>query len=125
MSTDLLAEIRPAIDTVTDPCSVALGRPVGLAQMGVVRDIEVTGSGAVTVSIVLTDPMCPFWMRFDQDVRAAVLAVPGVSSCEVTLLDDVWAPDHDPRFRAWTSRHPAERRAELTLTQATVHRDVH
>ena len=109
----LLTDIRSAVDTVTDPCSKALGRPVGLVQMGVVREVEIDGDGLVTVSLVLTDPLCPFWTGFERDITAAVRALDGVSGCAVELLDEIWSPDLDPHFREWTSRHTAERRAEL------------
>ena len=38
------ARIRAAINTIIDPCSRAAGAPAGLADMGLIRTLEVTAS---------------------------------------------------------------------------------
>lgn len=108
----LMNDIRAVVDTVGDPCGAALGRPIGLAEMGVVRDIDVDESGRVAVSLVLTDPLCPFQARFETEITAAVEALEGVSGCQVRVLDQMWSPDLDPRFRQWTHRDAAARGAQ-------------
>ena len=53
--------IRAALDDVRDPCSVVAGVPAGLAEMGLVRSLEVrdTPDGAVVrVAIGVTEPTC-------------------------------------------------------------------
>jgi metal-sulfur cluster biosynthetic enzyme len=107
----MLADVRRAADTVTDPCSVTLGRPVGLAAMGVVRSIELPEPGRVQILVALTDPMCPFWMRMERDLTEAVEALDGITSCEVRLSSEIWSPDMDHRYRAWTSLPVPERQA--------------
>jgi metal-sulfur cluster biosynthetic enzyme len=108
---DRLAEIRAAADTVTDPCSIALGRPVGLAEMGVLRRIELGEGGRVTVALALTDPLCPFRARFEADIAKAVEAIDGVETCTVEFAGQLWSPEMDPRFRAFTVRATAHRTA--------------
>jgi len=112
------AEIRSAIDAIDDPCSTALGRPVGLNTMGVVRAVDMPTPGHVTISLVLTDPVCPYRARFEAEITRVVQGLDGISTCDVEVADEIWWPDMDPRFRSWTSRPLADRVAGLSTRQA-------
>lgn len=46
-----------ALATVVDPCSIATGVPISIADMGLVRDI-VVASGTATIKLRLTNPFC-------------------------------------------------------------------
>lgn len=81
---DLIA----ATATVYDP-----EIPVNIYELGLIYAIELSDEGAVKVEMTLTAPGCPSAQELPEQVREAVLAVPGVTSCEV---ETVWDPPWDP-----------------------------
>ena len=85
----LLAALR----SVVDPCSIGLGAPTDIWQMGLIERLEVDGT-RVRVGLVLTDPACVFFRGIRSYVVDALSAVPGVESVDVELLAGmVWTPD--------------------------------
>jgi len=90
-----------AIQTVYDP-----EIPVNIYELGLVYAIETTEDGAVKVEMTLTAPGCPSAQELPVMVHDAVMAVPGVSSCEV---ETVWDPPWDP------SRMSDEARLSLNM----------
>lgn len=83
--------VRAAINAVPDPCSVTAGVPAGLDDMGLVRDVTISGpAGArcVAVAIRLTEPTCLMGHVFVPAARAAVRALPGVAEVDVRLDPD-------------------------------------
>src|SRR5260370_34744148 len=70
-----LADVRDALARVVDPCSIATGVPLTLAEMGMVRDIAVDG-GRVAVTPVLTRPGCWQAGNIIQAVQASVSRLP-------------------------------------------------
>ena len=81
---DLIA----ATATVYDP-----EIPVNIYDLGLIYAIELSDEGAVKVEMTLTAPGCPSAQELPEQVRDAVLAVPGVTACEV---ETVWDPPWDP-----------------------------
>src|SRR5690242_8997575 len=77
-----------AIATVYDP-----EIPVNIYELGLIYAIEIGDDGAVKVEMTLTAPGCPSAQELPEQVREAVLAVDGVTACEV---DVVWDPPWDP-----------------------------
>ncbi len=77
-----------AIATVYDP-----EIPVNIYELGLIYAIEIAGDGAVKIEMTLTAPGCPSAQELPQQVQDAILAVPGVSACDV---DVVWDPPWDP-----------------------------
>ena len=73
-----------AISTVFDP-----EIPVNIYELGLVYDIEVDSEAFVLVKMTLTSPACPSAQQIPVDVRAKVLAVPGVKDAKVEI---VWEP---------------------------------
>src|SRR5262249_10938166 len=66
-------------DSIKDPCSISVGAPLGLAEMGLVTDIRVAGDGAVGVDIRLTGPGCMMGiLYFDAEIKHRVAGPPGV-----------------------------------------------
>ena len=63
-----------------------------LVTLNMVRDIEINGS-QVGVVVVLTTPACPLKGKIENDVRNAVMQVPGVEKVNVKLDADVTADD--------------------------------
>jgi FeS assembly SUF system protein len=90
-----------AIATVYDP-----EIPVNIYELGLVYTIDIADSGAVKVEMTLTAPGCPSAQELPEQVQEAIMAVPGVPSCEVEV---VWDPPWDP------SRMTEEARLSLNM----------
>src|SRR4051812_26057206 len=56
---DQRAQVIAELDRITDPCSVGIGRPIGLVGMGIVEAVDVEGA-QVRVLILPTFPNCMF-----------------------------------------------------------------
>lgn len=89
----LPADVRRALDRVVDPCSIATGVPITIADMGLVQAIEID-VGRVTITLGLTSPVCFQVQNILGGVKNAVGALPGVTSveCEVDPTAE-WMPD--------------------------------
>ncbi len=77
-----------AIGTVYDP-----EIPVNIYELGLIYAIEIAESGHVKVEMTLTAPGCPSAQELPEQVREAIMAVPGVTGAEV---ETVWDPPWDP-----------------------------
>jgi FeS assembly SUF system protein len=97
-SEDALIE---AIATVYDP-----EIPVNIYELGLIYTIEIADDGAVKVEMTLTAPACPSAQELPEQVHEAVMAVDGVTSCNV---ETVWDPPWDP------SRMTEEARLQLNM----------
>jgi ATP-binding protein involved in chromosome partitioning len=80
MSTVDLEALRTAIGRVEDP---EIHRT--LADLDMLRNLEVDQSGAVQVLVALTIPGCPLKDKLQSDITAAARAVAGVTSVDVTF----------------------------------------
>ena len=89
--------VRSQADRVYDPCSMAIGLNVGLAEMGLIRDITVAPAGPnweVWVNIRLTSPGCQYFFFFQEQLQARLLSHPQIMRADVTWdhrLD--WTPE--------------------------------
>ena len=90
-----------AIGTVYDP-----EIPVNIYELGLIYVIDIHDDGRVKVEMTLTAPGCPSAQELPEQVRNAVLTVPGVKDCEV---ETVWDPPWDP------SRMTEEARLQLNM----------
>ena len=110
-----------ALDGVPDP-EVPV---ISVVELGIVRALEVTEAGAVTVTITPTYSGCPAMFEIENDVRAALEAA-GASSVEVrTVLSPAWTTDWIPesareKLRTYGIAPPgkADSGALVTLTRA-------
>lgn len=66
--------------------------PVNIYELGLIYTIDIDDAGAVKVDMTLTAPACPSAQELPEQVRDAILAVPGVTACDV---DVVWDPPWD------------------------------
>ena len=87
-----------AIATVYDP-----EIPVNIYELGLIYAIDILDDGKVKVEMTLTAPACPSAQELPEQVREAVLAVPGVTECEV---ETVWDPPWDPSRMTEEARLP-------------------
>ncbi len=98
---------------------------ISVVELGIVRGLEVTEAGAVTVTITPTYSGCPAMFEIEKDVRAALEAA-GASSVEVrTVLSPAWTTDWIPesareKLRSYGIAPPgkADGGALVTLTRA-------
>jgi FeS assembly SUF system protein len=95
------AALIEAVSTVHDP-----EIPVNIYELGLIYAIEIADDGRVNVEMTLTAPACPSAQELPEQVQQAVLAVPGVTSCNV---ETVWDPPWDP------SRMTEEARLQLNM----------
>jgi metal-sulfur cluster biosynthetic enzyme len=86
------ADVRAALNEIVDPCSVAVGAPAGLDDMGLIRDVEVD-DGCITVSIGLTEPMCLMGPAFVRSAEERLASLDGVAHAKVSLSSGLeWTP---------------------------------
>ena len=90
-----------AICTVFDP-----EIPVNIYELGLIYTIDIADDGKVKVEMTLTAPACPSAQELPEQVKEAVMAMPGVTDCEV---ETVWDPPWDP------SRMTEEARLQLNM----------
>ncbi len=93
---------------VIDACATVYDPeiPVNIYELGLIYAIEIDDAGQVKVDMTLTAPACPSAQELPEQVREAIMAVPGVSACEV---ETVWDPPWDP------SRMSEEARLQLNM----------
>jgi len=82
------AEVIEALRTIFDP-----EIPVNIYELGLIYDVKVEPSGAVSVRMTLTSPACPAAQSLPGEVEQKVRAVPGVTEVAV---DVVWDPPWEP-----------------------------
>jgi len=70
-----------------------------LVSLNMIRDLAVDGH-KVSFTLVLTTPACPLRSQIEQEARAAVLALPGVTALEMRVDSDV---PNDGRLRGLVS----------------------
>ena len=80
--------VLAAIATVYDP-----EIPVNIYELGLIYAVEIDDANAVRVEMTLTAPGCPSAQELPVQVQDAIMAIPGVASCQV---DTVWDPPWDP-----------------------------
>jgi FeS assembly SUF system protein len=67
--------------------------PVNIYELGLIYAIEIDEAGLVKVEMTLTAPGCPSAQELPMQIREAIMAVDGVTECDV---DVVWNPPWDP-----------------------------
>jgi FeS assembly SUF system protein len=85
---------RPSEDALIAACASVFDPeiPVNIYELGLIYAIDIDEAGAVKVEMTLTAPACPSAQELPEQVRDAILAVPGVTACDV---DVVWDPPWD------------------------------
>lgn len=86
--------VRRLLDTIGDPCSVAVGVPMGLGEMGLLRRVEADADGNVEIDLRLTSPSCMMLGYFKVEAERLARTVDGVRTVTVTSdtgLD--WRPE--------------------------------
>ena len=89
----LRAQITAELDEIKDPCSIASGTPMGLAEMGLVDAIECDEEGAVLVKLRLTSPFCHMIGYFKKEAIRRIEGLPGVAAVDLQADNGLaWSP---------------------------------
>lgn len=89
----LREQITAQLDEIKDPCSLAAGTPMGLAEMGLVDAVEISETGAVLVKLRLTSPFCHMIGYFTKEVSRRIKALPGVTAVDLQADNGLdWSP---------------------------------
>ena len=86
---------KPSEDALIAACGSVYDPeiPVNIYELGLIYAIDTADDGAVKVEMTLTAPGCPSAQELPEQVQSAIMAVPGVTKCEVEV---VWEPPWDP-----------------------------
>ena len=71
-------EVLAELDRIHDPCSVSIGRPIGLVGMGIIDRVDVVGA-VVSIAVLPTFPDCMFRGVFEEEIETRIGAL---SWCE-------------------------------------------
>ena len=81
------------LDQVQDPCSVRMGKPLGLVGMGLVESVTIDES-TIAIRLVLTGPGCFFYFQFADSIAKLLEPVKSGREIDVTIDDTVlWTKD--------------------------------
>ena len=107
---DLKQRIYKELDDIKDPCSLAAGQPMGLSEMGLVKEVQISADGEVAIALRLTSPFCHMIGFFKTETVRLISALPDVKG--VTLIADDgldWSPENispaaSERRKVWLER---------------------
>jgi metal-sulfur cluster biosynthetic enzyme len=85
-------EIREKLMPIQDP---EIG--LGVVDLGLIYDIDVSDDGKVKILMTLTTPACPYGPELVDAVRISVEKMEGVTEAEVEV---VWEPQWNPEEMA-------------------------
>lgn len=89
----LLARIEARLARVTEPCSIAFGKPISIVAMGLIERIAVEG-GHAEITLCLTDAACVHFAGMQRFIRDELVELPEIRTVEVKqTLDQLWTPD--------------------------------
>jgi metal-sulfur cluster biosynthetic enzyme len=101
------SELLARIQTIPDPCSLSIGVPVGIGEMGLLQGLTCE-AGRVTVRMQITSPMCTMAVYFMREIEQRLLSQEGVTSVHVEFDHSLeWTPEH---ISAQARQRLAERR---------------
>ncbi len=94
---DVVAFVKAVANEVYDPCGLALGVSIGIADMGLIRALKAEGlknGWRVTLRLRLTSPGCFYFVYFEREIRLRLQRVSQIQSISIEwdqMLD--WTPD--------------------------------
>src|ERR1700688_337019 len=97
------ASLMAQLERVAEPCSLSMGRPMSICDMGLIEELRFE-RGVVSVVLCLTDPGCINYPKIRQYITDVLMEVPEVESVKVSLsTTQLWTPD---RVRPRTTDQP-------------------
>jgi metal-sulfur cluster biosynthetic enzyme len=109
----LRAAVYVELDKIIDPCSSASVAPMGLAEMGLIRRVEISDTGEVDVFMRLTSPTCQMIIYMAKETIRLVSDLGGVTDVRVHPDEGL---DWEPSLIAPEAAE--RRRLRLTLLTA-------
>jgi metal-sulfur cluster biosynthetic enzyme len=92
----LIELARQVADEVCDPCGMAIGLNVGLAEMGLIRELDVQPGQRgwhVRMRLRLTSPGCQYFFFFREELEKRLLAHPEFASVDIEWDQELdWTP---------------------------------
>ncbi len=110
-----------ALNRVVDPCSNAIGEPIGLHEMGLAHGISIDhDAGEVLVLLRLTSPCCAYGPTMAAAAAHEIERLAGVRRAHVEIdYAAVWTPELvEP---AATARLTVRRRRTLEVSRVDPH----
>jgi metal-sulfur cluster biosynthetic enzyme len=104
---DARAAILAELDEIKDPCSMASGVPMGLAEMGLIDTLDISAAGEVKIRLRLTSPFCHMIGFFKTEAARRVMALPGITSVSLSADNGLdWSPERiSPAAQARRAEH--------------------
>ena len=91
----LRSDVFRVLDEIKDPCSVGFGDPMGLVEMGLVRSVEISPGGDVSICLRLTSPFCEMIGFFKNTALDKIRDLPSVGSVAVEADSGFdWSPEY-------------------------------
>jgi metal-sulfur cluster biosynthetic enzyme len=88
------SELLARIQSIPDPCSLSIGVPVGIGEMGLLQSLTYE-AGRVIVRMQITSPMCTMAVYFMREIEQRLLCHEGVTSVHVEFDHALeWKPEH-------------------------------
>ncbi|MFN3258688.1 MAG: metal-sulfur cluster assembly factor [Ilumatobacter sp.] len=86
--------VLAALDEVIDPCSSAMGSPIGIRAMGLAHDVAIDDhTRSVRVAMRLTSPCCAYGPTMARAAEERLATIDGVDVAVVEIDHDaVWTP---------------------------------
>jgi metal-sulfur cluster biosynthetic enzyme len=85
------ADIAPILEALRSVMDPELG--VNVVDLGLVYSVQQYDDGDVYVTMTVTTPTCPIGSFLEQQVRWAVMSIPGVGAVEVDVVHTPpWSP---------------------------------
>lgn len=109
--------VLEAVNGIADPCSIAMTEPIGIADLGLVEDVGISG-GRVEIALLPTSPHCLFVGLFEEEIEERVSALGWVESVHVRLDEGetIW---DESRMTTAARERLARRRAALAQSLET------
>lgn len=111
---EVIALVQRVANQISDPCGLALGVAIGLADMGLVRNIKAQREGNgwnVSLQMRLTSPGCFYFVYFEREIRGRLKAFSELARVSIewdNVLD--WTPEDmsegaRSKLKAYRERH--------------------
>jgi metal-sulfur cluster biosynthetic enzyme len=92
---EAIMRIKNILNTIGDPCSVASGTPMGIEEMGLIKDLHLDSNGHLRIAMRLTAPLCHNVGYFNVEIKNRLLALDEVQSLDITMDHGLeWTPEN-------------------------------
>jgi len=104
---------------VSDPCSLVSGNPIGIVDLGLVREVRALGHEDIAIVIAPTSPACMSLPIIAALATTAVESALGAGTAHVEIDHDfVWTSDAmSPAARKAKRERELEKVAALNITR--------